>query len=183
MAYKGKRITNAVNKQTIEFVTTSKDSEGKLLEMISSWEPHSPKPAEHYHPFQEEEFTVLQGQLTVRVNGKEKTLQKGDSIHIARNSVHAMWNDSTELVVVSWKVYPAGDTEYFLETAMGLASDGKVNRNGMPGLLQVSLLARRYRNEFRLSKPPYFIQKIIFLLLSPFAMLLGKRAIYPQYID
>jgi hypothetical protein len=47
MAYKGKRITNPISKQTIEFVTTAKESCGKELEMIATWGPFSLKPVAH----------------------------------------------------------------------------------------------------------------------------------------
>ena len=66
MAYKGKIISNVKTKQTLEFITTSKDSNGQLLEMISTYEPYSKEPRAHYHPVQDEHFTVLQGELTVR---------------------------------------------------------------------------------------------------------------------
>jgi hypothetical protein len=60
MAYKAKIIGNAKTKQTLEFITTSKESDGRLLEMISAYEPHSKEPAQHYHPLQDEQFTVLE---------------------------------------------------------------------------------------------------------------------------
>jgi hypothetical protein len=35
-----------------------------------------------------------------------------------------------------------------LETTAGLASDGKVNKKGMPGILQVALMANKYSKGF-----------------------------------
>lgn len=183
MAYKGKKIFNPVNKQTIEFVTTAKDSKGTKLEMIARWAPASLKPAEHYHPEQDETFEVTQGELSVLLNGRKYSLKQGETIHIPAKTVHAMWNESGEETVVNWSIYPALATEYFLETGTGLAADGKTGKNGMPGLLQVALLAKRYQKEFRLHKPPYRVQKVLFSFLAPFAVLSGKKAVYPQYID
>lgn len=183
MAYKGKIITNPLNKQTIEFVTTAGECNGKLLEMVATWGPYSIKPMEHYHPCQDEEFTVLEGELTVRLKGKTFPLQQGDSIDIPANAAHAMWNDTDKKTTVNWKVFPALNTEYFLETGIGLAADGKTSKNGMPDILQTSLLAKKYQQEFRLNKPPYIIQQILFALLTPFALLSGKRAVYEKYID
>lgn len=175
MAYKGKCISNPVNKQVIEFVRTSEDSGGVVLEMISTWQAHSPRPVEHYHPNQEEIFTILEGELTVKVSGRQYTLTKGESIRMGAATVHAMWNDSPTPAVANWKVFPAGRTEYFLETGMTLASEGKMNPNKVHGLLRGLLLARQYRKEFRLHRPPYLIQTIIFFLLTPFVLLVGKR--------
>ncbi|RYF85453.1 MAG: cupin domain-containing protein [Chitinophagaceae bacterium] len=183
MAYKGKRIVNPVNKQTIEFVATAKESDGQQLEMIASWAPHSLKPAAHYHPYQDEVFNVLEGELTLELNGQLISLKRGEGIHIPANAVHAMWNNTNDKTVVSWKVFPALDTEYFLETGMGLATSGKTNQQGMPDLLQVALLAKKYRREFRLNKPAYLVQQILFSLLAPFAKLAGKKAVYPEYLN
>jgi mannose-6-phosphate isomerase-like protein (cupin superfamily) len=183
MAYKGKRITNPANKQTIEFVTTSKESKGRLLEMIASWEPYSIKPMEHYHPYQDEQFDVLDGEMSLMLNGKTYILQKGDVVKIPAKTVHAMWNHSDNKAVMNWKVSPALHTEFFLETGMGLVADGKTGNNGMPGMLQTILLAQKYRKEFRLHQPNYILQRIVFAVLTPFALLSGKKAVYEKYID
>lgn len=174
MAFKGKIISNRFNKQTIEFVTTSKDSRGKLLEMISTWEPNSVKPIGHYHPNQDEYFTVTEGKLNILLNGKEIILSKGESLQISRNTTHSMWNNSNEKVTASWKVYPALDTEYLMETSAGL---------GKPGILHSVLLLTRYSREFRLTKPAWLLQKIIFTLLTPIALIKGKDAALVKYID
>ena len=183
MAYNGKQITNPFNGQSIEFVTTSKESGGKLLEMISSWKPHSQKPVAHYHPYQKEVFEILEGSLTVMLDCKTFQLKTGERLQIPPRKAHAMWNDSDGKVVAKWTVEPAGKTEYFLESAMGLASDKKVHKNGMPDILQIALFARRYRDEFRLAKPSYFLQTIVFCLVTPIAKLVGKKAVYSRYID
>lgn len=183
MAYKGKIITNPVNRQSIEFVTTSKDSNGKQLEMIATWAPHSIKPLEHYHPRQHEKFSVVEGELTKLLNGKTCVLSQGQSVDIPAKAAHAMWNNSDKKAVVKWKVLPAMRTQYFLETGVGLAVDGKTGKNGMPDILQTSLLAQKFRKEFRLYKSPYLMQRIIFILLTPFALLSGKKAVYKKYLD
>lgn len=183
MAFKGKQITNPVNRQTIEFLTTAKESNGQMLAMISTWEPCSAQPATHFHPVQDEVFCVLEGELTLELDGEKRKLRRGETIHISANTVHSMWNESAEKVVAHWKVFPALQTEYFLETAMGLAADGKVGKKGVPDILQVSLLAKKYRREFRLQKPAFLLQQVMFCILAPLAILRGKKAVYPQYID
>ncbi|MDI3322375.1 cupin domain-containing protein [Pinibacter soli] len=183
MAFKGKIIKNEVTGQSIRFVTTAKDSKGKLLEMVTTYLPRSTPPAPHYHPVQHEEFSVLEGELTIKLDDKTIVLLKGQSIDIPKNCNHSMWNASAVKTIVSWKVTPALNTEYFLEIATGLANDGKVNTAGRPGLLQVALLANKHRSEFRLSKPSFLLQRIVFSILSPLALLSGKKASYKQYIN
>jgi quercetin dioxygenase-like cupin family protein len=183
MAIKNKVITNPVTGQTIKFLQTAKDTNGALLELESSFAPHSKEPLPHFHPFQHEIFTVLEGCISVRINSHLKIYHKGDEINMPPGTVHSMWNDSNIPASVNWKVMPALRTEEFFETAMGLAADGKVNRKGMPSIFQTALLVKRFRNEFRLAKPPAIIQKIVFNTLSPIAILAGYKAVYPQYVD
>ncbi len=94
-----------------------------------------------------------------------------------------MWNNSGKRTIVGWKIMPALKTEYFLETVIGLANDNKTNEDSMPDVLQVALLAGNYHKEFRLVKPPHILQRIIFVLLTPLALLTGKKAVYKKYID
>ena len=183
MAYKNKIIRNPATGQHIRFLQTSCDTEGQLLEMESTFAPHSVEPLQHYHPKQHETFTVLEGSLQVRINGRVWVLQAGDTLEIPAKTSHAMWNASDKKAVVNWKVEPALCTEYFLETGMGLAAQGKVNKKGLPPILQTALLAERYKNVFRLAKPPYMLQRAVFKVLAPVAKWKGYKAVYDELID
>jgi quercetin dioxygenase-like cupin family protein len=183
MATPNKIIRNPKSGQEIRFIQTAKETDGVLLEMETSWLPGSTAPPMHYHPHQAEDFEVRAGELTVRINGGIQILKPGDTLHIPPKTSHCMWNNSTQKTVVHWKVTPALNTEYFLETGMGLAADGKLNSHGMPGLLQVALIANRFSGVFRLTNPPFIIQKILFIFLTPVAWLSGKRAVYKKYLD
>ena len=183
MAYKNKLISNPKTGQEIKFLQTAKDTNGQLLQMEVTFGAYSKEPLAHYHPVQKEVFTVISGQIQVRLNTEVKILKKGDTLHIDENVVHAMWNNSGTKAVVNWKVQPALDTEYFLETTTSLASDGKTNENGVPGILQVAVMAKKFSHVFRLSKPPFVLQTILFSLLTPFALLAGYKPMYKKYID
>jgi quercetin dioxygenase-like cupin family protein len=183
MAVKNKMISKPGSGQTIRFIQTARDTGGRLLEMESIYASHSKEPVAHYHPLQEEEFTVEEGSISVRIDGGVKVLEAGERIIIPANTVHSMWNHSEQASRVNWKVRPALDTEYLLETGMGLAADGKVNENGLPSVLQTALLMFRYKQVYRLAKIPYVIQLILFGVLSPFAKLVGYRSFYKKYID
>jgi quercetin dioxygenase-like cupin family protein len=183
MAYKNKIILNPKNRNEIKFLQTAKDTGGKLLEMESTYFSHSKEPPAHYHPLQTEDFTVLFGELSIRINGEVKIFKQGETINIQPNVIHSMWNNSNNKTVVNWKVRPAMETEFMLETLLGLARDGKTNEEGVPGLLQISLTANKFSNVLRLVKPPFIFQKIIFTLLTPLAYLLGYKPTYPQYLD
>lgn len=183
MAYANKTISNKITGQTIRFIRTANETDGQLLEMEAAYKSQSIEPPAHYHPYQTEDFEILAGEMNVRINGQLKTLRKGDKLHIPQNTAHSMWNSSAREAVINWQVRPAMDTEYFFETATGLANDGKTNAKGMPPMLQIALMSNRFSNVFRLTKPGIAIQKIVFTLLTPFAYLAGFRPTYRKYLD
>jgi quercetin dioxygenase-like cupin family protein len=183
MAIKDKIISNPVTGQTIRFIQTAKDTNGALLEMESSFAPHSSEPVPHFHPIQNEVFDVLEGSISVRINGKVKVIKKGEQLQVPANTIHSMWNHTGDRAHVNWKVQPALNTESFFETAMGLATEKKINKKGMPSILQTALMVRKFSNEFRLAKPGKIIQKILFSSLTPIAKLAGFEAVYEKYID
>ncbi|RRB02408.1 cupin domain-containing protein [Larkinella rosea] len=183
MAYANKTLSNAKTGQVIRFIQTKNDTDGELLEMEAAFSPYSAEPVAHYHPQQVEDFQVLSGRLAVRMNGKIHLFRAGDRFHIPSNTVHSMWNPTDGKTVVNWRVSPALDTEYFLETTTGLANDGKTNASGVPSILQLSLLINRFSTVFRLTKPGPAVQKLVVLLVAPLACLLGYKSTYAKYID
>lgn len=183
MAFRGKYIVNTKTGQGIRFLQTATDTGGALLEMESTFNPHSTEPVAHYHQYQQEDFTVLSGEIKVRMEGQVRTFREGDKFHIPPGRVHSMWNDSDSVASVNWQVRPAMNTEYLLETGIGLANAGKVGANGMPGILQVAAMANHFHRVYRAAKPPYPIQRTAFFLLKPLAMMLGYKPMYPEYID
>ncbi|MXV52902.1 cupin domain-containing protein [Pedobacter sp. HMF7647] len=183
MAYKNKIITNAKTGQVIQYINSSSDTSGEMLEMEATYPPFSREPPSHYHPSQEEFFTVLSGELTVRIDHHIQKYQPGSLIHILPGKTHSMWNNSNKPAVVNWKVYPALDTEYFLETATGLANDDRTDDDGVPPLLQLFYLLKTYNKSFRLAKPSLVVQRILFTIASPLFILAGYKKRMRKYLN
>ena len=157
------------------------DTQRELLEMEAIYPPHSPRPASHYHPYQEERFQVLQGTFRTHIGGVTHTYPAGETFSIPANTPHWMHNISPEEGRLLWQVRPALQTQAFLETMWGLAADGHTNASGVPNSLQLAVILRTYANEFRAAKPPYLVQRILFSLLAPIGKLRGYRARYEKY--
>ena len=85
MAYPSKVLSNPITGQSIKFIQTIRDTQGLLLEMESTYQPHSTEPMPHFHPQQEEHFKVLAGSISVRLNGELKVLHAGDTLNIPAN--------------------------------------------------------------------------------------------------
>lgn len=172
MKHSEKIIRNLKTGQEIRFLRTSRDTQGQLLEMESTYSPRGTRPPAHFHPQQAEVFTVLTGELTVQIGNRMKILCAGDQHYIPPRAVHTMWNASQTHTVVNWQVRPALDTQALLEMAFGLAN-ASTSRSGAPSLLQTALLMRRFSSEFRLATPGPLVQKLLFGFLASVARLAG----------
>jgi quercetin dioxygenase-like cupin family protein len=183
MARSGEMIENPVTRERIRFLRTSQETTGELTEFEVIVEPRGFAAAEHVHPKQEERFEVLSGCLHSRVDGVVQVVLPGGSLVVPRGTPHVWRNGGNDELRMRVEFRPALKTESFFETFFGLARDGKTNpKNGLPGLLQVAVLVDEYRDEIRLIRPPWIVQRmVLFLLLVPVARLLGFRAQYPEY--
>lgn len=164
-------IHNQKTGQQLRVLKSAADTDGALLEMEATYQPHSPEPPSHYHPYQEEEFVFLSGELMVRIFGEVHTFRQGDVLHVPAKKVHSMWNEGDQPATVLWRVWPALDTEEFLAAATGLANEGKTNQQGKPALMEGAALGRKYAHVFRLASPPFLVQRVLFLVVVPVGML------------
>ena len=173
MARKGEILENPVTGQRIFFRNTSEDTDGALLEVESVYTKPTPsRPPVHYHPGQEERFEVLAGELHVLIGGEVSTLGEGETLLIGPGTTHSMWAES-EGVRVNWQTRPALKTEAFFETISGVSRDAKIGGKGAPNLLQAAVIAQAYADEFRLARPPWAVQRVLFAVLAPLGRLFG----------
>jgi quercetin dioxygenase-like cupin family protein len=177
MAEPGDEIARSKDERIL-FRKTASETNGGLLEVDVTYRPGSSRPPEHYHPYQEERFEVLSGTIHAQIGQDALIYQAGDSFLIPAGVSHWMHNISDEQGRVYWQTRPAFNTETFFTTIWGLARDGKIDEGG-PSLLQAAVIGREYAQEFRLTRPPYPIQRLLFALLAPIGRLLGYRTEYP----
>jgi quercetin dioxygenase-like cupin family protein len=151
---------------------TIRRSEPDVLEVEAVYGPAGKPPPAHLHPEQDEHFQVLDGALTARVAGEERTLGPGETIDIPRGTPHQMWNASSAETRVRWETRPAGRTEQWFR-----AIDGAIREAGgkMPGPLHFAPLLEEYRDTFRLAVGPEWVTGPAVKALGAVARLRGKR--------
>jgi quercetin dioxygenase-like cupin family protein len=135
---------------------------------------------EHYHPAQTEQFTVLEGELTVKQDGRTSTLHQGETAVIKPGLWHDWWNAADRDARVRVEVTPGERFLHMIETFFGLARLGYTDGNGMPSLLQLALIGREFSDVIVFRRPPLLVQRIMFGALAPIAHWRGYRATYPQ---
>jgi quercetin dioxygenase-like cupin family protein len=155
---------------------------GQLLVVDLYIRPGGAVMGEHIHPTIEERFTVLRGRVGFRLSGRESIAEPGVRLIAPVGVPHDWWNAGPEEALVRVEVRPAARFEAFIQNAFGLAQDGRVNRRGMPNILQLALLAREFDDVIRFNRPPRVLQGLLFGLLAPLARLLGYRGSYPEYL-
>lgn len=113
-------------------VKTSKDTDGKSLEMEWTLYPNSGGTPIHIHPAAIETYEILSGKLEVFRKDKWITARVGDKIVIEKGESHTFKNTTDEFVRVYNTHQPAMDFENFFKglhkfAKSGLVKNGKMN--------------------------------------------------------
>jgi quercetin dioxygenase-like cupin family protein len=164
MARPGDELVNPGGVRLV-FEETSDTTGGELVRVRAFHPPGGGTPPEHYHPFQEERFEVVSGQMAVRLGGHEVTHSAGSRFAVEPELVHTMWDPGPEPTELLWETRPALKTGELFERMWSL--------RGKPGPLELAVAARAYDEEFRLAKPPRPVQRALFGALAPLGRLRG----------
>ena len=179
MAKSGQMIENPIIGDRVIFRKTAQDTDGEMLELEIFIKPGAAGPPLHIHPNSEERFTVLEGKLDATVDGGNLSLGKSETFSVPAGVPHTWWNSGESEARVLVQFSPASRMETFLETFYGLAKVGKVDSNGVPGFLQLAVIAPAYFDVNHLANPPLALQKVLFGLLRPIGRLFGYESDYP----
>ena len=135
---------------------------------------------EHLHPALVERFTVLEGELTLKLDGATSVLREGESAVIEANVWHDWWNASDRDARARVEITPGERFAHMIETLFGLARLGHTNDKGMPSFLQLALIGQEFSDVLVFRSPPPAIQRALFAVVAPIARRRGYRATYPQ---
>lgn len=105
----------------LRLITTGAESGGELLEMEAIYPGSGWLPPEHFHPRQDERFTVLEGSIRAIVDGVEKLYGPGESFDVPAGTRHQMGTDVPSRM--RWEVRPALRTAEFFERLHGDGPD------------------------------------------------------------
>jgi quercetin dioxygenase-like cupin family protein len=177
----GNIYINPVSQERAAVVISAEESGGKLLR-AELWAPPGARvAAPHVHPGQSERFEVLEGRLGVRYGDTTSIARPGDFVEVPPGTVHDWWTEGEEPARVMVEVRPARRFEDMIITMWGLAAAGRTNAKGMPGPLQLALLAEEWDDTIRFVSPPRWVQHGIARALGPIARRRGLKAAYPEF--
>jgi mannose-6-phosphate isomerase-like protein (cupin superfamily) len=185
MARAGDVVENPATGERIVFRKTTGETNGRLLQFDYFMKPHSKGLASitHTQPKLEQRMEVLSGSMTYTTgkSKEKKILLKGQIVVIPPNEPHSLWNDGDEELHLLDEYSPPFKIQRFFETMYGLAKDGKTNKNGLPGTLQLAVLTGYYKDEVGAGSSSQKFLFAISSLFAPIARSRGYKAWYPKY--
>jgi quercetin dioxygenase-like cupin family protein len=178
----GQILENPITGETFRWLVSSDDTGGELSRFKMCARPGGGVRWMHVHPEAEERFEIVSGRCAVRLGRDRFVLEAGDVAVLPAGIPHAWHNpdDEDELHFVV-DVTPPGNFEAAIETVCGLAGEGRLRRNGMPGPLQAAVMAVDLGLEVHPTHPPLPIIKAGIALLAPIGRMLGVRATYERF--
>ncbi len=146
-------------------------------------DPHAPGPPEHVHTSFAENFAVVEGTLSLLVNGQRRIVQAGERLAVWPGTPHKPFNETASRVVVRGPVEPEfampDRFSVFLTQAYGFFDERPSHSRPPKALLQMSRFSPTY--DVWLARPPIAGQKVLFFLIRPTARLLGYRSHYERF--
>ena len=124
------------------FLETSGESGGERTLVEIEVAPGGGNVLHRHHGFSER-FEVVDGVLTVHLDGEDVQLQPGDAATAPIGSLHRVRNETDAPVTARVELRPGSlGFERAIQIAYGLAQDGLAAKNGAPkNLIQLGLLA------------------------------------------
>lgn len=135
----------------------------------------------HFHPNQQERWTVLEGTVRFKLGRRKQVATAGDEIVIAPQVRHSLKNVGDATARLRFEAEPALELEPFLRQAVAMNRAGSVTKIGIPtsvkAVLEGAVFIERYKETCVLIFPPPFpppaLQGVFF---GPIARFAQRRA-------
>jgi mannose-6-phosphate isomerase-like protein (cupin superfamily) len=108
------------------------DEAGRFLRIEHVWTRPGPMAGPHWHPVLAESFSVVEGRMRFRVDGRDFSLGPGEGVTVRPRQVHRFWNESEARLVLMHEVRPPGRHREMFELWHRLDLKGKTSRQGVP---------------------------------------------------
>ena len=175
----GEVIENRFAGERVTITRSRADTDGQSLQLHLTLSPQGSVPAAHVHAALDERFTVLSGQLMMRLGREDHLLQPGESLFVPRGTPHQPHNPFDAPAAVQVDISPPGAMDACLAQLHGYLSAGDRPRRAVPTFLRMVALSQPC--DIYLAGPPIFVQRVGTFMLAPTARLLGHRSFDPRY--
>lgn len=163
MAIIGETYTNQITGEQVCFVHTAASTNGAYVQFENVIRARQAGPPMHIHTQQEEQFTVVSGELNLVVQGQAIKLREGETAVVPAGAPHTFDNRTGNDVLFQVKLTPALDSEQMFTEMIRLANERNAAR---PGLRQLASILQKLDGRFYLAGPPRLFQDLLFSLLA-----------------
>jgi quercetin dioxygenase-like cupin family protein len=181
MTHAGDRFENPATRETGRIITGAGDTDGRYMQSETRVRPGGAVSVVHRHRECTERFEVLEGELTLQLDGQTRSLLAGEQITIAPGVAHHYANTSDEDVVFRFDVWPAARFEAMVVTLFALGTEGKTDAKGAPSPLQMAVILDEYGDVLELVGPPRLLQRVAIGVLARIGRARGLRSSYPHH--
>jgi quercetin dioxygenase-like cupin family protein len=171
----GQVIENPLSGERITIRRLASDG---ALEWELELAPGGRVPSAHAHPEQEERFTVLAGQLRLRVGRRRVLARPGDTVVIPPGTAHHFANPGPEPARIAVRSSPALSMTDLLATAAAMASEQQAAGRPFPRLADLVLFLDDFRREVA---APYLPAALVRAVIAPMARLARRRGLDRRY--
>jgi quercetin dioxygenase-like cupin family protein len=139
--------------------------------IVETWlEPGGALPP-HFHPRQEERWSVVEGEITFQLGKDKRVLRPEDGEVLVRpGTKHAVIGSSDREAHLRCHVLPALGLQSFLEDSAAAAREGLFMRGGIPksprGARWAARFLKQHRDDVVMTFPPRFVQSAMIALLG-----------------
>lgn len=143
----------------VRFLDVDPDEDGARLLIEHVWTQPGTMAGPHWHPVLTECFTVREGAMRFRVDGRDLVLRAGEHVTVEPGQVHQFRNDGGRLVVLH-EVRPPGRHRAMFAMWHHLDQQGRTFGPGIPrDPLWLALLWEL--QEGYLAGPPLALQRLV----------------------
>src|SRR4051812_19209695 len=183
LTYAGDRFENPATRETGRIITGAGDTDGRYMQSETRVRPGGAVSVAHRHRECTERFEVLEGELTVELDGETRTLAPGEQLTIPPGAAHHYANTSEQDVVFRFDVWPAGRFEAMVVTLFALGMEGRTDAKGAPSPLQMAVLLDEYADVLEVVGPPRWLQRLAIPVLARIGRARGLRASYAHHAE
>lgn len=178
----GTRLHNAFNGETFIFTHVEDDPEEVRLDVhLARGGLLTGTGRQHVHPNSDEAFTVQAGRLRVMVDGAWRELGPGETLVVPRGVPHLFRNGHDGETLFTARFRPAHDwLRFFLNMGTNTVRNPHwYDAKGEPPLALRALALHAFRGHAYGHGIPIWVQRLLFALLTPVALLQGYRLAVP----
>ncbi len=134
---------------------------------ITEWyvEPKGYVPFEHVHLEQDEIFQVLEGELSVLINGKQMFAKAGETLTVPRGQRHIASNAGTDILHCRLEYRPGLDMPQVFQCCAGLTITEDLTPNGLVNPLKMMYFMQKLQAK-AVARPAYIPTRFFFGLMK-----------------